>query len=78
MLEEGFNNCNLVDLSSITKKNGFFHFKEYFLEDYFLELFENLEIKYEQSDKMIKVDCEDIDLDILNKTKAESYSATVW
>ncbi len=81
--ESGNNSCCHFDLSCIKIKKNKIQFPSYYLEDYFCDLFYDLDIKYkyikmENGSSFIEVDKDDIDWDILYLAKIEAYSAVNW
>jgi hypothetical protein len=74
----GLNSCCHYELSNIKKYDDRIYFPYYYLEDYFIDVFDYLEIEYDINDDTVSVDASDISWGNLYAIKTESYSACVW
>lgn len=77
-LNIGENSCCHYDLSEIKKHGDKIYFPFYYLEDYYLDLFEELNIDYNEKNGKIYVNAKDIGWELLYLTKCHIYSAIVW
>lgn len=82
MLQEtciGKNSCCHYELSDIkTTQNGLIYFPKYFLEDYYIDYFEQKNIPFTTQKKYVYIDSKDITWEDLYMIKTESYSALNW
>ena len=82
MLQEtciGKNSCCHYELSDIkTTQNGLIYFPKYFLEDYYIDYFEQKSIPYTTLKKNVYVDSKNITWEDLYLIKTESYSSLNW
>lgn len=74
----GLNSCCHYELSFIKQNKNIISFPYYYLEDYYIDFFEDLNITYTIKDDKVYVDFNDISWEELYTIKTESYSASVW
>ena len=79
-LHSGINTCCHYELSFIVEKENKIYFPSYFLEDYFIDFFEDNDIKYfyEDDNKASVYKNETVSWNLLYIVKTESYSAINW
>ncbi len=71
------NTCH-YDLSLIKLIQDKYEFPKYFTEDYYLDYFEDNNIKYKIIDDKAYISSSDISFEILYRLRIESYSALIW
>jgi hypothetical protein len=80
--ETGKNCCLNLSLSEFKQKKDKISFPSYYLEDYFIDIFDDWEINYdekiENQNKLIYINKDDINLETLRKIRTEAYSAINW
>ena len=80
--EIGTNSCRHYNLSQIAKKfqdnHWIWEFPVYFLNDYYIDFFEENDIKYEIKENMCSVKSDDVDFQTLLLLRIESDSALIW
>jgi hypothetical protein len=76
--EIGTQSCCHYKLSQIRRVGEYWSFPRYFLDDYYQDFFEDLEIdvNFDCTDACVRV--EDIDWETLYKVRVEADSASVW
>lgn len=74
----GRNSCCHYNLSEIIEKKGTIHFPSYYIEDYFSDFFEDMDIDYIINNNTAIVNKDDISWEELYIIKTESYSSLIW
>jgi len=74
----GLNSCCHYELSFIKQNKNIISFPYYYLEDYYIDFFEDLKITYTNKDDKVYVNSNDISWEELYMLKTESYSASIW
>lgn len=74
----GLNSCCHYELSLIKQNKNIISFPYYYLEDYYIDFLEDLNITYNDKDNDVYVNSNDISWEELYTIKTESYSASVW
>lgn len=74
----GLNSCCHYELSCIKQKQDKIYFPYYYLEDYYIDIFDYLDIEYDIINNLVYVNEDDILWEELYLIRTESYSASVW
>ena len=76
--QTGTDSCLVEELSPIKLENNNYIFPEYFLNDFYLDYFEDKKINYEIKNHEVYISNKDIILEQLQLIRYQAYSAKVW